>query len=235
MRTDLRNDSDLRPISFDIHYLDHVPGSVLTTFGRTKVLVCATVEERVPPHRDVLNSGWLTAEYNMLPASTLERKARKTDSRSIEIQRLIGRSMRAAINLDMLGKRSIYIDCDVLVADAGTRTAAISGAYVALYLCVKDLIQKETLQKSLPHILVNQVAAVSVGVQKDRILVDPCYDEDARLDADFNLVGCADGRVVEFQGTSEGQPITREQVAEVFSRGMTAIEQIVALQKSVLG
>ncbi len=241
-RKDGRSPTDLRPIKFETGFVKHHPGSVLVSFGDTRVLCVATAEERVPPHRMGSGGGWLTAEYAMLPASTHDRKQRditkgKADGRSVEIQRLIGRALRNVVDIDVIGQRTIHLDCDVIQADGGTRTAAITGGWVALALCVRDL-QKRGLSmraKSLKDAITGQLAAVSLGIQKDEILTDLCYEEDSKAETDLNLVARADGTIVEVQGTAEGAPMTREQLITILDQGLNAVRELCAKQREVLG
>ena len=241
MRHDGRGFNDLRNISFETKYIAHHPGSVMVSFGNTRVLTCATIEERVPPHRLNSGGGWLTAEYDMLPASTQTRKRRaatrgKQDGRAIEIQRLIGRSLRNIINLDVIGQRTIHIDCDVIQADGGTRTAAITGAYVALHLLVRDQIMtsKKFNNKSIDYVLNDYLAAVSLGLKDGKVLTDLDYVEDVSIDTDLNLVGRGDGTLIEIQGTAEGAPMTQAQLATLIDDGLDAIKRLVEAQKKAL-
>ena len=241
MRRDGRQPTDLRPVSFQTGFLAHHKGSVLVSFGQTRVLCAATAEERVPPHRLQSGGGWITAEYAMLPAATHDRKQRdisrgKQDARSVEIQRLVGRALRGAVNIDVIGQRTIHVDCDVLQADGGTRTAAITGGWVALALCLKDL-QKRGLPmkaKRLEDALVAQVAAVSLGVKGGTVLTDLDYQEDAGADTDLNLVARADGAIIEVQGTAEGAPMTRGELDRLVDQGLQAIQQLCAMQRAAL-
>jgi len=194
-----------------------------------------------PPHRLNSGGGWLTAEYDMLPASTQTRKRRaatrgKQDGRAIEIQRLIGRSLRNIINLDVIGQRTIHIDCDVIQADGGTRTAAITGAYVALHLLVRDQIMtsKKFSNKSIDYVLNDYLAAVSLGLKDGKALTDLDYVEDVSIDTDLNLVGRGDGTLIEIQGTAEGAPMTQPQLATLIDDGLDAIKRLIAAQKKAL-
>ena len=241
MRKDGRSPSDLRPITFETGFIAHHPGSVLVSFGKTRVLCAATVEERVPPHRVGSGGGWVTAEYSMLPAATHDRKQReitrgKADPRSVEIQRLIGRALRNAVNMDGIGQRTITVDCDVLQADGGTRTASITGGWVALALCITHLQKKGVPMraKKLLEALPAQVAAVSLGVLGSEVLTDLCYEEDARADTDLNVVGRSDGTLVEVQGTAEGAPMTRTELVTLVDNGLLAIAELCALQRKAI-
>ena len=241
-RKDGRSPADLRPISFDVGFIKHHPGSVLVSFGDTRVLCVATAEERVPPHRLNSGGGWATAEYAMLPAATHDRKQRditkgKADGRSVEIQRLIGRALRNVINIDVIGQRTIHVDCDVLQADGGTRTASITGGWVAMALCMIDL-QKRGLSmkaKSLKDAITGQVAAVSLGVLGDEVLTDLAYVEDSKAETDLNLVARADGTIVEIQGTAEGAPMTRAQLDKIVDQGLAAIRELCGKQRAAIG
>lgn len=230
MRQDGRKPQDLRPITFQKRYIEHHPGSVLVSFGKTKVLCTATVSNQLPQHRKELNKGWLSAEYGMLPGSTPDRKQRPgnkgPDGRSVEIQRLIGRALRMAVDIDNLGPKSITVDCDVIQADGGTRTAAITGGWVALALLLKQL--------KLDHLMLRQVAAVSLGIKGDQILTDLNYVEDVDIDTDFNLVACMDGTLIELQGAAEKTPMKAQVPLDILRQGLGAIAQICRLQLEAL-
>lgn len=241
MRLDNRASDQLRPISFEVPYLGHHPGSVLVSYGNTRVWACATWENKVPPHRISSGGGWITAEYGMLPGSTLQRKQRpgsrngSVDGRGMEIQRLIGRSLRQAINIDTIGPITITVDCDVLQADGGTRTAAITGGWLALALCAEHLISIGQIKnKSIDQVMTNQIAAVSVGIVKGEVLTDLCYEEDIAAQTDANIVACADGRIVEFQCTAERKPMQREQIDTMLDYGTKAVRELLAMQQAVL-
>ena len=228
----------LRNISIIPDFTDAAAGSVLISCGRTRVICTASVTNEVPPFRRG-KGGWLTAEYAMLPGSTNTRKARdgiKKDGRSVEIQRLIGRSLRAACDLDMLGEHTIYIDCDVIQADGGTRTASITGAFVALCLAVDKLIKKGELVDSP---IINQVAAVSVGVVDDECVLDLEYAQDSRAQVDMNVVMTRNAKgekgYVEVQGTGEGRAYTREELDKLLSLAESGIESLMAKQTEALG
>ena len=212
-------------------------GSAMIEMGNTTVLCAASVEEQVPRWMQGRGSGWVTAEYDMLPRATSSRRSRdrdsgRTASRSQEIQRLIGRSLRAATDLKALGERAVYLDCDVLQADGGTRTAAITGAFVALQLALESLVAAQKLD-SIP--LVCSIAAISVGLSNDNLLLDLDYSEDSTADADFNIVMTDAGSVVEFQGTAEGNPFPRQRVGEVLSLAARGLEPLFAAQRAALG
>jgi ribonuclease PH len=242
-RPDGRSATSLRPISFQTGYIAHHPGSVLVSFGDTKVLCVATAEERVPPHRKESGGGWVTAEYAMLPGSTHDRKPRerqKQDGRSVEIQRLIGRALRNVVDMDAIGPRQINVDCDVIQADGGTRTASITGGFVALALCIADLQRRKMPMKakSLRDALSAQVAAVSLGVVghggASVVVTDLNYAEDKNAETDLNLVARSDGGLIEVQGTAEGKPLTRGELDVLVDQGLAAIAELHALQREAL-
>jgi ribonuclease PH len=235
MRADGRSRFDLRPIKLEINYLKHHEGSVLITTGDTKILTLVTSESRVPHHRYEVG-GWLSAEYNMLPGATNQRKPRpiaklKNDGRSVEISRLIGRSIRQAINLDALGQRSLLIDCDVIQADAGTRCAAITAAYVATCAHVASLLKTSQIKMAtMEDIIIRPIAAVSLGVKKGEVLLDLTYDEDSAADTDCNLVGSTGGQIIEFQCTAEQKPMTKNHIDQIYDLGQKALSQIIEIQ-----
>ncbi len=235
-RVDGRDHAALREISFQRAFTRHAPGSVLASFGATRVLCTAMASEGVPPFRQGRGLGWLTAEYAMLPSSTLERKARdrqaKVDGRSVEIQRLIGRSLRAVVDMSKFPERTIWIDCDVLQADGGTRSTAICGAWVALHDLLIHMDAKRQL-RAWP--LTRQVAAVSVGLVDGQSLVDLAYAEDSRAQTDMNLVMLDDGRFVEVQGSAEGAPFARGEMDALLALGVQAIQRIFECQRAALG
>ena len=209
-------------------------GSVLVETGETRVICTATVQESVPPFLRGSGKGWVTAEYAMLPRSSperIERERRGPGGRSQEIQRLVGRSLRAVVEMDALGERSILVDCDVLNADAGTRTASITGGYVALVLALESL-RKRRLIDRLP--LTGSVAAVSVGIVNGKALLDMNYDEDHRAEVDFNVVMTGNGRFVEVQGTAEGKPFTQAQLDRLLALARSGIERLAAAQRETL-
>jgi ribonuclease PH len=237
-RTDGRWPDQLRPIRFQNHIAPYATGSTLIEWGNTRVICGVTVEESVPRWMKEQNvvGGWITAEYSMLPYSTLQRKQRdiskgKIDGRSQEIQRLIGRSMRAAIDLEKLGARTIWVDCDVLQADGGTRTAAITGAFVALSLAVQKLIADGKLTVNP---LLHPVAAVSVGIVEKMALLDLCYTEDAAAEVDLNLVMNAEGQIIEVQGSGEEATFSETQLAEMMGLGKAGIRELLKLQQQAL-
>ncbi len=237
-RTDGRQADQLRPMRFQNHIAPHATGSTLIEWGNTRVICGVTVEEKVPRWMKDQNvtGGWITAEYSMLPYSTLDRKARdiskgKLDGRSQEIQRLIGRSLRSIIDLEQLGARTIWIDCDVLQADGGTRTASITGTYVALMLAIRKLMADGKLAVNP---LKEPVAAVSIGILKGTPLLDLCYVEDAAAEVDLNLVMTAGGKFVEVQGSGEESTFTEEQLHAMLKLGRQGIQQLVKLQEAAL-
>ena len=235
-RSDGREPQDLRPVSFQRHFTRHAPGSVLASFGRTQVLCTAMVTDGVPPFLQGRGQGWLTAEYSMLPSATDSRKARdrtgRVDGRSVEIQRLIGRALRSVVELQKMTERTVWIDCDVLQADGGTRTTAISGAWVALHDLLAHMDSKRLL-RAWP--LRSQLAAVSVGVVDGAPLCDLAYEEDSRAHTDMNLVMTGEGRFIEVQGSAEGAPFSREELDAMLELGSGAIRRIFEIQKAALG
>ena len=237
-RIDGRQPDQLRTVRFQNHIAPYATGSTLIEWGLTRVICGVTVEETVPRwmKEQSVPGGWITAEYAMLPYSTLTRKARdstkgRIDGRSQEIQRLIGRAMRASINLEKLGPRTIWVDCDVLQADGGTRTAAITGAYVALSLAIAKMIAEGKLAESP---MLGAVAAVSVGIVDKRPLLDLCYVEDNAAEVDMNLVMNAAGQFIELQGTGEEATYTEEQLAQLLALGKKGIRELLAAQQQAL-
>ena len=231
----MRPSDQLREISITRGYLESNPASILYRCGRTIVLCTASIEASVPPWLEGKGKGWVTAEYNMLPHSTNRRKKRdrggKIDGRTTEIQRLIGRALRAALDLEGLGERTLILDCDVLQADGGTRTAAITGAWVALHDAF-DWAVAEGIVDSNP--IKGHLAAVSVGLADGDVLLDLEYTEDVAVDVDCNVVMTGDGRVVEIQGTAEGEPFSRERLTAMMDSAQAGIEQLVAIQKAAI-
>ena len=234
MRVDGRARDELRPVEIVPHYIEYPEGSVLIKTGATWVLCNVTVEEGVPAWLRGQGQGWVTAEYALLPRSTKVRTPRETGGlrgRTQEIRRFIGRSLRAAVDLTKLGERTLIVDCDVLQADGGTRTAAVTGGYVALALALRKLIREGLLHH---RVLKTSVAAVSVGVVQGEPLLDLCYEEDAIADVDFNVVMTAEGEYVEVQGTAEGQPFSRATMNELLNLAEKGIGELLALQREVL-
>ncbi len=237
MRSFNRGYFDTRPVTLTPSINKHAEGSCLVEFGDTRVHVTASVEERVPPHVLGTGGGWVTAEYGMLPRATHDRSRReaaqgKQGGRTLEIQRLIGRALRASIDLKTLGQRTVTLDCDVLQADGGTRTASITGAYVALVLALRKLKAKGTLSQ-LPKL--THVAAISVGVVKGQVSVDLDYVEDSGGEVDLNIVALEGDRLVEVQGTAEHGSFDRAQLNAMLDAGLAATTRLIALQKQVLG
>ena len=233
MRRDGRQENELRPVTMIRDFTDTKGGSVLISWGNTRVLCTALLEEGTMPFLKGTGKGWLTAEYAMLPSSTGNRKKRdylKQDGRSTEIQRLIGRSLRAGVDLDKLGERVIYVDCDVLQADGGTRTASITGAYVAVALGVQKWLQEGRLTENP---LIHRIAAVSVGVVSDRPLLDLCYGEDSAAQVDMNLVMNENGQFIEVQGTGEGRAFSRDELDALLSLGESGIRTLMDKQRDV--
>ncbi|MBW2462523.1 MAG: ribonuclease PH [Deltaproteobacteria bacterium] len=235
-RHDGRGADTLRPTKMELGFQRFPEGSVVYRSGDTTVLVAASVKEGVPPWMGGKGKGWTTAEYSMLPRATPQRRNRDgrrgpLDGRSTEIQRLIGRSLRAAVRMDKLGERTINIDCDVLDADGGTRTAAITGGVVALMIALDGLRKKGLVD---PGVLREPIAAVSVGYLDGRPLLDLNYVEDAAADVDLNVVATASGRIVEVQGTAEGEPIPREHFDQMLDLALAGIADLIEAQKKVL-
>lgn len=235
-RPSQRNNNQLRNIEIIRHYTKHAEGSVLVKFGDTHVLCTASVEEKVPGFLKGKNQGWVTAEYGMLPRSTGSRMDReaakgKQSGRTQEIQRLIGRSLRAIIDLEKLGERSIHLDCDVIQADGGTRTASITGAYVALHDAVSTLLKSGKISQNP---LKQGVAAISVGVYKGVPVLDLDYIEDSDCDTDMNVVMTADGGFVEIQGTAEGEPFDRTAMNSMLDLAASGIHELLAKQQHAL-
>ena len=236
MRANGRGDLDLRTITLEPGVSKHAEGSCLAKFGDTHVLCTASIEDRVPPHVFGTGAGWVTAEYGMLPRSTHERMAReaargKQGGRTIEIQRLVGRALRAAIDLRQLGQRTITIDCDVIQADGGTRTAAITGGFVALALAVRALKTRRTVSTSPVK---RQVAAVSVGIMNGAVVVDLDYGEDSTADVDMNVVATGEGELVEVQGTAEGKAFRRDQLDRMVDAALASIAHLKEAQERAL-
>lgn len=235
-RFDGRKNDQLRPVEILPGYLKFAEGSALITCGNTRVLCTASVEERVPPHV-AEGEGWVTAEYSMLPRANRERSKRdvsklKLSPRSAEIQRLVGRSLRACVDMKKLGERTITVDCDVIQGDGGTRTASVTGGYVALALACQKLMADGLL---VENPLVGQVAAVSAGIVGNEALLDLCYEEDSNAQVDFNCVMTGDGQLVEVQGTGEGRAFTVQEQQALLALCQKGIQELQAIQKAVLG
>ena len=232
-----RAPGDLRPTQITPNYLLHAEGSVLIEVGQTKVICTASVEERVPPFMRGTGKGWVTAEYGMLPRATSTRSTREASSgkvggRTMEIQRLIGRSMRTIVRLNELGERTVWLDCDVIQADGGTRTAAITGAFVALVLAL-DRLKKNEVLRTIP--ISDYVAATSVGIVGGMPLLDLAYEEDSKADVDMNIVKTGDGRYIEVQGTAESEPFSRDALGGLLELADAGIAQLIEKQRAIVG
>ncbi|HYG56508.1 MAG TPA: ribonuclease PH [Symbiobacteriaceae bacterium] len=237
MRHDGRSPQDLRPVTFTRHFIEHAEGSVLIEVGRTKVICTATIEEKVPPFMKGKGEGWINAEYGMLPRATNQRSVRevvrgKPGGRTMEIQRLIGRSLRSVIDLKALGERTVVIDCDVIQADGGTRTASITGAFVAMVDAL-DRLRRGGYIDTLP--ITDYLAATSVGIIDGVPLLDLAYVEDSRAGVDMNLVMTGKGEFVEVQGTGEGGPFSRNQLHDLLALGESGVQRLIAIQRAALG
>ncbi|MBI5196341.1 MAG: ribonuclease PH [Nitrospirae bacterium] len=237
MRPDKRAANELRSIKITRNFLNTAEGSVLVEAGNTKVICTASIEDRVPPFLKELERGWVTAEYSMLPRSTPTRITReattgKVGGRTHEIQRLIGRTMRSVMDMDLLGKRTIWLDCDVIQADGGTRTTAITGAFIALSDAVTYAMKNNIIEK---YPIKDFVAAVSVGIVDGEPLLDLSYAEDSTAEVDMNIVMTGSGKFIEVQGTAESMPFDKEQFQRLLELAESGINKIIAIQKSVLG
>jgi ribonuclease PH len=237
MRSDKRPANELRQTSITPNYLMHAEGSVLIEAGHTKVICTASVEDRVPQFLRGSGKGWVTAEYGMLPRATTTRMQReasqgKVGGRTQEIQRLIGRSLRSVTNLPALGERTVWVDCDVIQADGGTRTASITGAFVALALALEKMRERGTIG-TIP--LIDYVAAISVGVVDGEPLLDLAYDDDSRAEVDMNIVKTGSGQFIEVQGTAEGLPFSRAALDTLLDLADQGIKQLVEKQRSIVG
>ena len=233
-----RTPDQMRNVSFERGVSKHAEGSCLVKFGDTHVLCTASLEERVPPWMRNSGRGWVTAEYGMLPRSTGDRMRREASSgkqggRTLEIQRLIGRSMRAAVDLEALGERQITIDCDVIQADGGTRTASITGGWIALHDCLEWMHSRQMASKT--RVLKEHVAAVSCGVYQGTPVTDLDYAEDSQAETDANFVMTGSGGIIEIQGTGEGAPFSRAEFDALFAKAEAAIAQLIDLQKQAIG
>ncbi len=236
-RSDNRQVDDIRPVNITRPFTKYAEGSVLIEMGETKVVCTASVEEKVPPFLRDKGQGWITAEYGMLPRSTHERMSReaskgKQGGRTLEIQRLVGRALRAVTDMNQMGERSIWIDCDVLQADGGTRTAAITGSFIALADAFTTLKTKNLI-KQCP--LLDYLAAISVGKVNGEIRLDLAYDEDSQADVDMNLVMTGNGRLVEVQGTAEHAPFTKKELDDFLALWWSGIQRLITLQKELIG
>ena len=236
IRIDGRKFDQIRDVKITRNFTKYAEGSVLIEMGETKVLCTASIEEKVPPFLRNTGTGWINAEYSMLPRSTQQRKVRdsskgKIAGRSQEIQRLIGRAIRSVVDLDKLGERTIWVDCDVIQADGGTRTTSITGAFIALV----DAVNKIHKQKSFKVYPIRKfVCATSVGIVGEEKLLDLCYEEDSNAKVDMNIIGTDDGQFVEIQGTGEEAPFTRSELNEILDLGEKGIKQMIQLQKDCL-
>lgn len=230
MRLNNRNNNELRPIKFTHDYTKHALGSVLVEFGDTKVLVCANFEDTIPKWMEKdSNEGWLTAEYSLLPSSTstrCQRERTKISGRTQEIQRLIGRSLRACLDLTAIKGKTFIIDADVIQADGGTRTASICGAYVAVCDMVKKLLKEGLIDKNP---IIEPIGAISAGIVNDEVMVDLCYEEDSNAQVDSNIVLTKSGKIIEFQTTAEGLPFNKEQMDEIYSLAKNSIDKIIKM------
>ncbi len=234
MRPSKREHDEMRAVSFDNGLSKHAEGSCMVKFGDTHVLCTASLEERVPPWMRNSGRGWVTAEYGMLPRSTGDRMRREASSgkqggRTLEIQRLIGRSLRAVVNLEALGERQITVDCDVIQADGGTRTASITGGWIALHECLKWMEQRQMI--SVANVLKDHVAAISCGICENVPVLDLDYDEDSSAGTDANFVMTGTGGIVEIQGTAEGHPFSEDEFAALMALAKKGIGRLVDLQK----
>src|SRR5712671_7764806 len=237
MRSDQRPANQLRDTTITPNYLMHAEGSVLISAGNTRVICAASVEDRVPPFLRNTGKGWVTAEYGMLPRATSTRTQReasagKVGGRTQEIQRLIGRSLRSVMNLPALGERTVWIDCDVIQADGGTRTASITGAFVALALALEKLRERDAI-RTIP--LSDYVAAISVGIVDGEPLLDLAYEDDSKADVDMNIVKTGDGRFIEVQGTAEAIPFGHESLLTLLTLADHGIRQLIEKQRAIVG
>ena len=232
VRTDGRGATDLRPVKLELGVLKWAEGSCRIRVGDTEVLCAATIEDRIPPHLRGSGTGWVTAEYSMLPRATAERTQRESakgriGGRTHEIQRLVGRSLRGVVDLAKLGERTVTVDCDVIQADGGTRCASITGGYVALGMAL--------IKYGMERLLVHKVSAISVGMVEGHLLLDLDYSEDSRADVDFNVVGTDNATYVELQGTAEHRPFSRQDVDRLLDLAGTGLQKLFALQAEALG
>lgn len=236
MRVDGRQPDQLRPVKMEAGVAKFAEGSCLIEMGDTHMYVTATVEDRVPPFMKGQGSGWVTAEYSMLPRSGRQRNQRDANrgpnGRSMEIQRLIGRSLRAVVDMERMGERTITIDCDAIRADGGTRTAAITAAYVATYQAMQWMVSQRMLKQVL---LKEPLAAISVGIVRGQELLDLCYEEDSKAETDMNIVMTGSGRFVEIQGTAESEPFGADALGKMLALGKKGVLELVELQKQALG
>lgn len=233
-RVDGRSPNQIRAVRLERNYLPHAEGSCLISMGNTRVLCTATVEDKVPPFLKNTGGGWVTAEYGMLPRSTSERTPRETKGqggRTMEIQRLVGRSLRSIVDLEALGERTITVDCDVISADGGTRTASVTAACVALVDALRWMDAQRLLKKNA---LLGLVAGISVGIVRHTVLLDLCYEEDKEAEVDMNVIMTDKGRFVEVQGTAEGEPFDRADLLKLLDLARLGVAHLIKLQKEVL-
>jgi ribonuclease PH len=236
LRSDNRRPDQLRPVKITTGVLDYAEGSCIVEFGKTRVLCAASVEDRQPPFLRGTGSGWVTGEYAMLPRATHTRSQREVErgrpgGRTQEIQRLIGRSLRGVVNMEMLGQRTITVDCDVIQADGGTRTASITGGYVALAIAVNKLVKAGTVG---PAAISTQVAAVSVGIVRAVPMLDLCYEEDSTAEVDFNVVMTGEDAFIEVQGTAEHRPFSRTGMDQILDLARAGIAELFAIQREAV-
>jgi ribonuclease PH len=237
LRLDGRSDGQLRPVKITRNYIKHAEGSVLIEVGQTKVICTASIDDKIPPFKKNTGEGWLTAEYSMLPRATQTRNARdisklKLNGRTQEIQRLIGRAIRSVINFNVLGERVITLDCDVIQADGGTRTASITGAFVATVEACKHLLDNGLINKTP---IMEYVAATSVGIVYGHEMLDLCYEEDSRATVDMNVIMTGSGKFIEVQATGEQAPFSKNELDRLLKLSESGISKLIELQKSVLG
>lgn len=237
LRIDGRESNETREIRITRNYIKHPQGSVLIECGETKVICTATIDDKVPPFLKGSGEGWITCEYGMLPGSTQTRKARessrgKVDGRTAEIQRLIGRALRSIVDLKKLGEKTIWIDCDVIQADGGTRTASITGAFVALVDAINSI---DSVNKFTNYPIRNFVAAISVGIVEEKILLDLCYAEDSNAKVDMNIIMTDSNQYVEIQGTGEESPFTKDEMSGLLAMAEEGINKLINIQKQALG
>ncbi|SKA90024.1 ribonuclease PH [Caloramator quimbayensis] len=236
-RIDGRQSNEIRPYKITRNYIMHAEGSVLVESGNTKVICTASIEDKVPPFLKGTGEGWITCEYGMIPRSTHVRKVRevskgRVDGRTAEIQRIIGRALRSVVDLKAIGERTIWIDCDVIQADGGTRTASITGAFVALVDAINKL---DSTANFTVYPIKSYVAAVSVGIVDDEVLTDLCFEEDSKAKVDMNVVMTDKGQFVEIQGTGEDSPFSREELEKLIQYAQEGIQNLIAIQRDSLG
>lgn len=235
-RIDGRKNDDIREIKLTRNYISHADGSVFIEMGKTRIICTATVEEKVPKFLHGKGTGWITAEYGMLPASAPRRIVRaqslgRINGRTHEIQRLIGRSLRGIVDLKKIGERTIWLDCDVIEADGGTRTTSITGSFIALFDCIQSMIERKMITEM---IIENFLAAISIGIVEGETMVDLCFAEDSAAEVDMNVVMNSKGELIEVQSTAEGAPYSREDFDQMLEMSAGAIESIIELQKKTL-